>query len=158
MATLPLEKSKKGAIVVEPTLRVKSHKELWALGDCASIPSPSGKPYPALAQHALREARVMAENLIAVLRKGDDALLRAFEYETIGLLAALGHYRGVGRIRKIRLYGFAAWWVWRSYYLWQMPRWSRRIRIMIDWTVALFFRNDVVQLDPIREADSHRQT
>lgn len=156
VAALPLEKSKKGAVVVEPTLRVKSRKELWALGDCASIPSPSGKPYPALAQHALREARVMAENLTTVLRHGDDALLHAFEYETIGLLAALGHYRGVARIRNVRLYGFVAWWVWRSYYLMQMPHWSRRIRIMIDWTVALFFRNDVVQLDPIREIDARR--
>jgi NADH dehydrogenase len=151
---LPLEKSKRGAIVVEPTLRVKDRPSVWAIGDCASIPSPTGKPYPPLAQHALREAKVLANNLLAVVRDKSD--LKPFIYETIGLLAALGHYNGVGRIRRLRLRGFLAWWVWRSYYLMQMPQWSRRIRIMIDWTVALFFRNDVVQLDQFREADARK--
>jgi NADH dehydrogenase len=151
---LPLEKSKRGAVVVEATMRVKERPEIWALGDCASIPSPSGQPYPPLAQHALREAKVLAHNLVAVIRNRDQ--VKPFVYETIGLLAALGHYRGVGRIRWLRLRGFAAWWVWRSYYLMQMPQWSRRIRIMVDWTVALAFRNDVVQLDQVREADARK--
>ena len=68
-------------------------------------------------------------------------------YQTKGSLAALGHYKGVGRIGKFRIKGFLAWWVWRSYYLFQMPRWERRFRVMIDWAVALLFKNDVVQLD-----------
>jgi NADH dehydrogenase len=153
--TLSLEKSKKGAVVVEATMQVKDRPEVWALGDCASIPSPSGKPYPPLAQHALREAKVLARNIARAVR-GEKAPLEKFEYETIGLLASLGHFNGVGRIKWIRLKGFIAWWVWRSYYLMQMPQWSRRIRIMIDWTVALVFRNDVVQLDQVREADSRR--
>jgi NADH dehydrogenase len=151
---LPLEKSKRGAVAVEPTLRVKGRTDVWAIGDCASIPSPSGQPYPPLAQHALREAKVLAHNLVAVVRQSGE--LKPFVYETIGLLAALGHYRGVGRIRRLRLRGFIAWWVWRSYYLMQMPQWSRRIRIMIDWTVALLFRNDVVQLDQVRETDARK--
>jgi NADH:ubiquinone reductase (H+-translocating) len=155
VAQLPLEKSKRGAVVVEPTLRVKDGHAVWAIGDCASIPSPSGKPYPPLAQHALREAKVLAKNLVATVR--GDKSLQPFVYETIGLLAALGHYRGVGRIGKLRLRGFIAWWVWRSYYLMQMPQWSRRVRIMIDWTVALLFRNDVVQLDQVREVEARRQ-
>jgi NADH dehydrogenase len=155
LAALPLEKSRKGAIVVEPTMRVKDRPEVWALGDCASIPSPGGKPYPPLAQHALREARVLAQNIVTALRGGTD--LKPFIYETKGLLAALGHYDGVGRIGKIRLKGFPAWWVWRSYYLFQMPQWSRRIRIMIDWTVALLFHNDVVQLDLMRESEARRE-
>jgi NADH dehydrogenase len=150
IATLPVEKSRKGAIVVDAAMRVKDRPGVWALGDCASIPSPDGKPYPPLAQHALREAKVLARNILQSLRTGGEP--ERFVYETKGLLAALGHYNGVGRIKSIRLKGFAAWWVWRSYYLFQMPQWSRRIRIMIDWTVALLFRNDVVQLDLIREA------
>ena len=150
IGTLPLEKSKRGAVVVEATMRVKDRSEVWALGDCASIPSPSGKPYPPLAQHALREAKVLARNIARVVRGEEPNELEPFEYETIGLLAALGHYDGVGKIKWIKLKGFLAWWVWRSYYLMQMPQWSRRIRIMIDWTVALFFRNDVVQLDQAR--------
>ncbi|MGH7176192.1 MAG: NAD(P)/FAD-dependent oxidoreductase, partial [Tepidisphaeraceae bacterium] len=118
-----------------------------ALGDCASIPTPDGKFYPQLAQHALREAKCVARNIVASLRNQP---LQPFIYQAKGSLAALGRYRGVGRIYKFRLKGFAAWWVWRTYYLFQMPRWERRIRVMIDWAVALLFRNDVVQLDLTR--------
>ena len=155
IAKLPVEKSKKGAIVTDAELRVRDRPGVWAIGDCASIPSPEGKPYPPLAQHALREARVLAHNIAVTLRGGGD--LKPFVYETKGLLAALGHYNGVGRIGKTRLYGFLAWWVWRSYYLFQMPQWSRRLRIILDWTVALFFRNDVVQLDLTAEKDALKQ-
>ena len=65
VAGLPVEKDRRGHIVVEPTLRCRSHPEVWALGDCASIPGPDGKPYPSLAQHALRQARVLAGNIVA---------------------------------------------------------------------------------------------
>jgi NADH:ubiquinone reductase (H+-translocating) len=81
-----------------------------------------------------------------------------FIYETKGLLASLGHHRGVGRIGKLRVYGFIGWWLRRSYYLFQMPQISRRVRIVIDWTVQLFFHNDVVQLDLQREKDALRMT
>jgi NADH dehydrogenase len=147
VSQLQLEKSKKGAIVVEPTLRAKNRPEIWALGDCASIPDPSGKPYPPLAQHALREAKQVAKNITAAIRGGE---LKPFIYQNKGLLAALGHYKGVGRIGKLRIKGFLAWWVWRSYYLFQMPRWERRFRVVIDWTISLLFKNDVVQLDLAR--------
>ncbi|HEX8521052.1 MAG TPA: NAD(P)/FAD-dependent oxidoreductase [Tepidisphaeraceae bacterium] len=145
---LPVQKDKRGAIIVEPTMRSKDRPELWALGDCASIPSPSGKPYPPLAQHALREAKVLAYNISAALHGKQ---LKPFVYETVGSLAALGHYRGVGKVYGIKLKGFIAWWVWRSYYLMRMPQWRRRIRVMVDWTVALFFGGDIVQLDLSRE-------
>jgi NADH:quinone reductase (non-electrogenic) len=154
VSVLPLEKSKKGAIVVEPTMRVKGRPDVWALGDCASIPDPQGKPYPPLAQHAIREARVLAENLSAAIRGQP---LKPFIYDNKGMLAALGHYKGVGRVYKLRIKGFLAWWVWRSYYLFQMPRWERRLRIMIDWTVALLFKNDVVQLDVSRGEHAPRK-
>jgi NADH dehydrogenase len=156
VAPLPVEKSRKGAIVVDAELRVKDRPGVWAIGDCASIPSPDGRPYPPLAQHALREAKVLAHNITTTLRGGTS--LRPFIYETKGLLAALGRHRGVGRIGNVRLYGFIGWWVWRTYYLFQMPQWSRRVRIVIDWTVQLFFRSDVVQLDLQRERDALRLT
>ncbi|MEA2733994.1 MAG: hypothetical protein QOE14_445 [Humisphaera sp.] len=156
IAPLPVEKSRKGAIVADAELRVKDRPGVWAIGDCASIPSPDGRPYPPLAQHALREAKVLAHNITTTLRGGTN--LRPFIYETKGLLASLGHHRGVGRIGKIRVYGFVGWWVRRSYYLFQMPQLSRRVRIVIDWTVQLFFRNDVVQLDLQREKDALKMT
>jgi NADH dehydrogenase len=141
---LDVEKDRRGAIVVNATMRSATRPELWALGDCASIPSPSGKPYPALAQHALREAKVLAANIAAAL---EGKQLKPFIYETVGNLAALGHYSGVGKVYGIRIKGFIAWWVWRSYYLMQMPQWRRRIRVMVDWTVAMLFGSDIVQLD-----------
>ena len=140
----PLEKDKRGRLLTDATMRCKNRENVWAIGDCANIPDPDGKPYPQLAQHALREARVLAANLRATLRNQP---LKPFIYKTIGVLAALGHFTGVGQIRKFRFRGFFAWWIWRSYYLLQMPRWSRRVRIVFDWTIALLFKNDVVELD-----------
>jgi NADH dehydrogenase len=144
VASLPLEKDKKGRALTDATLRCKGRKDVWALGDCASIPDPNGKPYPPLAQHALREAHVLAENLVRSMHGHG---LKPFVYQTKGTLAALGHYKGIGKVMNFRIKGFLAWWVWRSYYLFQMPRWDRRMRVLIDWTVSLFFKNDIVQLD-----------
>lgn len=142
--SLPLPRDHKGRIIVEPSMRCDANPRLWALGDCAAIPDPQGNPYPPLAQHALRQAKVLAGNIVASMHNRP---LRPFVYQTLGTLAALGHYRGVGRIMNFRFKGFLAWWIWRTYYLAQMPRWDRRVRIMLDWTVALLFKNDVVKLD-----------
>jgi len=149
---LPVEKTPRGAIVVDAGMRVKDRPGVWSLGDCAAIPTPDGKLYPPLAQFALREAKVLARNIVGSLRNSGQP--EPFVYETKGLLASLGHYTGAGQIKWLRIHGFFAWWIRRSYYLLQMPQWSRRLRIVIDWTVALLFRNDVVQLDLARESDA----
>jgi NADH dehydrogenase len=147
---LPLEKLRR-RIAVEPTMRVKNNPHVWAIGDCAAIPDPDGKLYPQLAQHALREAKVLAKNMTAVIRavqqERPEPALTPFIYKTLGTLAALGHYSGVGKVLAFKVKGFIAWWVWRTYYLMQMPRWSRRFRIMLDWTMSLFFKYDIVKLD-----------
>ena len=141
---LDIQKERKGRIAVDATMRSLSRPEVWALGDCASIPDPQQKPYPQLAQLAIREARVLAQNIVSVMA-GEPA--KPFGYKTRGTLAALGHVKGVGTVMKLKIYGLPAWWIWRTYYLLQMPRWERRIRIVLDWTVALFFKNDIVKLD-----------
>lgn len=155
VASLPIEKDHKGRARVEPTLRAVGRPWLWALGDCASIPDPGGKPYPPLAQHALREAKLVAANIAASIREGQSAKLRPFVYASKGTLAALGHYCGVGKVLKFRVYGFVGWWVWRTYYLFQMPQWSRRLRIVVDWTIALLFKHDIVQLDLYQPRQGH---
>ena len=144
VASLPVEKDRHGRIIVEASMRSAARPSLWGLGDCAAIPDPSGKPYPSLAQHAVREAKVVAHNIVRALR-GEPT--RPFVYSQLGVMAALGHFQAIGRVMGIPLTGFPAWWTWRTYYLFQMPRWSRRARIMIDWTVALFFRPDIVKVD-----------
>ena len=137
-------------MVVDATLRCPSRPEVWALGDAARIPGPDGKPYPALAQHALREAKTVARNVHAALHGRPP---EPFVYETLGTMASLGHFRAIGVVAGVPLRGFPAWWVWRTYYLMQMPRWSRRIRIVIDWTVALFFRPDLTKVELASERE-----
>jgi NADH dehydrogenase len=143
IAGLPVEKDSRGHVLVDGAMRCKSHPEVWALGDCALIPSPDGTPYPNLAQHALREAKVLARNIYRVLN-GEPP--QPFVYSTLGMMGSLGHGRAFGQLLTLRVYGVLAWLVRRSYYLLQMPGWSRRLRIMIDWTFALLFRPDIVKI------------
>lgn len=149
VAGLPVEKDKHGHIIVDGTLRCPSRPEVWALGDCAFIPAPDGKPYPNLAQHALREAKVLAHNIAGALQGRPP---QPFVYDTLGMMGSLGHSKAFGQLLKIRVYGVLAWFVRRTYYLLQMPGWSRRIRIVIDWTFALLFRPDIVKIGLDSEA------
>jgi NADH dehydrogenase len=144
VAGLPVEKDRHGHMVVDATMRCPGRPEVWALGDCASIPGPDGKPYPNLAQHAMREARVLARNLVGAL---DGRPPEPFVYDTMGMMGSLGHNKAFGQLLKVRVRGALAWFVRRTYYLLQMPGWGRRLRIMIDWAFALLFRPDVVKID-----------
>ncbi len=143
-SAIPVAHDQRGRIVVDASMRSRSHANVWALGDCAAIPGPDGRPYPALAQHAIREARQLARNLKAVV---EGKTTSPFVFRPLGTMAALGHTRAVARVFGVRLTGFAAWWVRRTYYLFQMPRWERRLRIILDWTVALFFRPDITKVN-----------
>ncbi len=134
----------RGRIAVDETMRSRSHPNVWALGDCAAIPGPDGRPYPALAQHAVREARHLARNIEAAINR---RVPTPFVFYPLGTMASLGHTRGVALVFGMRLTGFLAWWVRRTYYLFQMPRWDRRLRIVLDWTVALFFRPDITKVE-----------
>jgi NADH dehydrogenase len=143
VAELPVKKDRPGRIVVDGAMRCNSHPEVWALGDCALIPAPDGQPYPNLAQHALREARVLARNIHGVL---SGRTPQPFVYHTLGMMGSLGHSRAFGQLLELRVHGIPAWFVRRTYYLLQMPGWSRRLRIMIDWIFALLFRPDIVKI------------
>ncbi len=143
-AAIPVVHDQRGRIAVDGTMRSRSHTNVWALGDCAAIPGPDGRPYPALAQHTVREARHLARNIQAVI---EGRAPTPFVFRPLGTMASLGHTRGVARVFGVRLTGFLAWWVRRTYYLFQMPRWDRRLRIVLDWTVALFFRPDITKVE-----------
>jgi NADH:ubiquinone reductase (H+-translocating) len=150
VAELPVEKGKRGQIVVAGTMRCPSHPEIWALGDCAAIPAPDGRPYPSLAQHAMREARMLAQNITGVL---DGRPPQPFVYATLGMMGSLGRSMAFGQLLGVRVRGVLAWLVRRTYYLLQVPGWRRRLRIMIDWTFAQLFRPDVVKIDLNSEED-----
>jgi NADH dehydrogenase len=134
----------RGRIAVHETMRSRSHPNVWALGDCASIPGPDGRPYPALAQHTVREARRLARNIEAAIENREPS---PFVFRPLGTMASLGHTRAVALVFGMRLTGFPAWWLRRTYYLFQMPRWDRRLRIVLDWTIALFFRPDITKVE-----------
>ncbi len=143
-SAIPVVHDHRGRIAVDETMRSRSHRQVWAMGDCAAIPGPDGRPYPALAQHTVREARQLARNIQAVIEARSP---KPFVFQPLGTMASLGHTRAVARVLGLRLTGFAAWWVRRTYYLFQMPRWDRRLRIVLDWTVAVFFRPDITKVE-----------
>jgi NADH:ubiquinone reductase (H+-translocating) len=146
---IPVAHDARGRIVVDSSLRSTSHPTVWALGDCAAIPGPDGRPYPALAQFATREARSLAQNVAASIEGRSPV---PFQFRSLGTMASLGHTQAVCSLfGRIRLTGFPAWWIRRTYYLFQMPRWDRRLRMVLDWTVALFFRPDVTKVELMPE-------
>jgi NADH:ubiquinone reductase (H+-translocating) len=135
---LPLDE--RGGIRVLPTLRVEGFDNVWALGDAALVPNDAtpGRPDPPTSQHALRQARRLAKNLA-----GD---AKPYRYRMLGQVATLGRYRGIADVLGIPFRGFVGWWLTRTYHLYQLPLFSRKLRVVVDWTVALFFRRDIAEL------------
>ncbi|MFO1316954.1 MAG: NAD(P)/FAD-dependent oxidoreductase [Burkholderiales bacterium] len=150
---LPIER---GRIVVNPDLSVQGVPGLWAIGDCALVPNAhDGKPAPPTAQFAVREAKFAAANLLAALA-GQPT--RAFRYRARGVMAAIGHRRGVADVLGIPLSGLPAWLLWRAYYLALMPTPGRKLRIFVEWTWAMFFGNDITHLRFTRSQDLDEAT
>jgi NADH dehydrogenase len=153
---LSCEHDKRGRITVNNYLQVHRYDGVFALGDCASIIDPHTKnPYPPTAQYAIREGKVAAKNLISILKnrreKGEAkeekrSGMKIFDYKTKGTMAEIGKRTGVGDILGLKVYGFVAWWIWRTYYLATLPTFEKKIRVMIDWTIDLFFKRDVTKL------------
>jgi NADH:ubiquinone reductase (H+-translocating) len=121
----------------------------WAAGDAASVPDPAtGRPSPPTAQHALRQGRCLADNLAATI---EGQPLTRFGYRNRGQLISLGRYRGVAQLLgHVRLRGFLAWVLHRTYHLAMMPTLNRRVRIALDWTVALLFPRDITALGSLQ--------
>lgn len=135
--SLPLDE--RGRVEVDELLRVPGHEHVWALGDCARVPNTrSDVPDPPTCQHALRQARRLARNLT-----GPPA---PYGYRMLGQVATLGRHKGIAEVLGVRLRGFLGWWVTRSYHLYQLPLAQRKLRVVVDWTVSLFFRRDIAEL------------
>ena len=158
MLGLPLDRD--GRVVVDRTMRVDGWRSgiaqdtdtrgggaVWALGDCAAVPDvyTQGRPCPPTAQHAIRQGRLVARNVVATFGGGR---VRAFRYRTKGVVAELGHNKAVAITLGIRWRGFPAWFIARTYHLLLMPGLGRKLRLLADWNVALVFGRDVA--DPGR--------
>ncbi|HKG42564.1 MAG TPA: FAD-dependent oxidoreductase [Nitrososphaeraceae archaeon] len=144
---LPCEHDKKsGRIVVDKFLEIQGYPGVFAIGDCASIIDPNtGNPYPPTAQHAIREGTAVAKNMISMI-EGKIEKKRVFDYQTKGMMATIGKRNGVGSILGLEVQGFIAWWIWRTYYLANLPTLQKKIRVMADWTLDVFFKRDVTML------------
>ncbi len=139
VAALPIAKSG-GRILVDEYLKVKEFPGVWALGDCASIPNlKTGGFHPPTAQHAIREARCAARNIAATILGGKK---RPFRFSTLGRLAAIGRRSGVANVFGLNFSGFPAWWLWRTIYLFKLPRLEKKMRVALDWTLDLCFAKD----------------
>jgi NADH dehydrogenase len=131
-----------GRLLVNQFLQVPDWPDVWALGDCAFVPDirNPGKSHPRTAQHAIREGKIVAQNIAAVLLRRP---LKSFSFKTIGLLASVGRRIGVARIFGFNFSGFFAWWLWRTVYLSKLPGLDKKIRVAFDWTLDLLFPKDV---------------
>lgn len=145
-AGLPVDD--RGRVVVDDHLRVAGHRGVFAVGDAAAVPDPDGGLCPPTAQHAFRQGVVAGINAAAHLGYGSP---RRFRYRTRGLAVTLGRGRGVAQVRSLVFTGWLAWWMGRSYHLLMLPGWARRLRIVADWTLGLFFARDVSQLGGLGE-------
>jgi NADH:ubiquinone reductase (H+-translocating) len=155
LKSLAVEKDQRGAVVVDDTFAVTGHGDLWALGDCAAVTDAKhGKTCPPTAQFALRQAEVLAKNIHAQL---EGRPTRTFHFDSLGAMCVVGHQTACAeltipfaRTRSLRFSGLLAWLMWRGIYLSKLPGIERKIRVLMDWTVELFFPRDIVQTIDLR--------
>jgi NADH:quinone reductase (non-electrogenic) len=150
LSTLPCAKQR-GRIVANDCLQVSDWSGVWALGDCALVPDAlnPGKFYPPTAQHAIRQAAVLANNIVAAMR---GQVPQPFKFKIIGLLATIGRRHGVAEIFGWQFSGYIAWLLWRAIYLSKLPGLQKKVRIALDWTLDLIFSKDLVQLPTLRSS------
>jgi NADH dehydrogenase FAD-containing subunit len=147
---LPVERDKRGAVIVDSTLAVRNFPGVWALGDCAAVTdAKTAKPYPPTAQFALRAARTLAKNIHASVH---DKPLTPFHFDSLGALCVVGHQTACAELtvpfarkKSVTFSGLIAWIMWRAFYLAKLPGLERKARVLVDWTMELFFPRDIVQ-------------
>ncbi|MDQ2968967.1 MAG: NAD(P)/FAD-dependent oxidoreductase [Actinomycetota bacterium] len=137
----------RGRVLVDLLLRVEGVPHVWGLGDGARVPNEAtpGSFDPPTCQHALRQARRLVKNLT-----GEP---KPYRYRMLGQVATLGRYKGIADVVDLRFRGFAGWFVTRSYHLYQLPLLTRKLRVVADWTTALFFRRDIAELSMLGHPD-----
>jgi NADH dehydrogenase len=154
---LECEHDKHKRIVANCYLEVSGHEgEVYAIGDCASILDPNnGKPYPPTAQHAIREGTVTANNIIAEIKRSHKK--KKLDYKTKGMMAEIGKRDGIATLLGIKLHGFLAWWLWRTFYLGNLPTKRKKLKVLSDWTMDLFFKPDVAMIKKAVKSNEFRK-
>lgn len=140
VADIPCSKPESGGLPVDGFMRVEGYDHILAVGDCAYV--ASGR-YPPTAQHAIKEAEVAAEN---IARSREGRPLKKFDHAGDSQMAIIGERKAIARISGLKIQGFAAWWLWRAVYLQKIPMLKKRLRVMFDWTIDLFFDRDLTRI------------
>jgi NADH dehydrogenase len=146
--TLPLDD--KGRLKCRTDLRVEGVDGAWGAGDAAAVPDLTGPPGATTspsAQHAVRQAKVLGDNIVRVLHGRTTS---AYVHKHVGSVASLGLHKGVAQVYGIKLRGFPAWMMHRTYHVSRVPTLNRKVRVILDWTLALFFSRDVVSLGSLQ--------
>jgi NADH dehydrogenase len=157
IGSLICEHDKGGRVIVDKYLRLKKYPEVFALGDCAAIlDDDTGKFYPPTAQHALRESKIVAQNIIKTLV--GDSNLKVFSYHSKGMMATIGNKAGVASLMGHSITGILAWMIWRTYYLLHLPTFESKMKIGIGWAVNLFFGTDLTLIGDTKSKNLHEVT
>ena len=156
-ANLPCDHDKGHRIISSNYLEIPHHPGVYAVGDCASITDPkTGKPYPPTAQHAIRQGKVAAKNIILTI-KGKEEKKKKFDYKTRGMMAEIGKRAGVATLFGLKFHGFLAWWLWRTFYLANLPTIKKKIKVMSDWTMDLLYKPDVAMIKKFVEEQQQEE-
>jgi NADH dehydrogenase len=153
LTELPLPQDK-GRIVVDQTTEVPEWPGVWAIGDCAAIKQIDGNISPPTAQHALRQAKTCAENIVASFR---GAKKTQFAFTGLGKLGSLGRRSAVAEILGFRFKGLVAWLLWRSVYVTKFPGLGGQLRLLADWILDVFLPRDITQLRLFPDEAVHRE-
>jgi len=148
LSELPIDDM--GRLRVDAAMRVDGHEGvIWGAGDAAAVPDLLGGGFcPPSAQFATRQGKRLASNLLATLEGRE---VEPFRFKALGVLCSLGRYKGVAVVLGVRLRGFPAWFLARTYHLLQLPTLNRKVRVVLDWTLALFFPRDVAALGSLHD-------
>ncbi|MEX3790368.1 NAD(P)/FAD-dependent oxidoreductase [Paraburkholderia sp. BR14374] len=136
--------TQRGRIETDSDMSVSGMPSIWAMGDCALVRNAAtGQPSPPTAQYAVAQARQLADNL---LRKLGGYHTEPFSYVARGMMATIGHMKGVAQIYGVSVGGLPAWLLWRAFYLSRVPTLGRKLRIFVEWTWSMFFSTDITHL------------
>lgn len=144
-----LFKTDRGRVIVNEYVEVPDFPGVFAIGDCSlTIDPTTNKPYPPTAQNAEAEAKIAAYNLYATITGKQK---KKIDYVSKGQMAIIGKRTAIAQIYGMNIYGFFAWWIWRTVYLRKVPKFNKRLRILLDWTADQFFDRDISRLKILRK-------
>ena len=151
ISTLKCEHGQSGRVIVDQYMRLKDHPNVFALGDCANlVDSKTNTIYPTTAQIAIRQAKLVSENLVAAIG-GNTNLMKPFLYHNKGVMATIGKRTGVALLNGRKVRGFSAWVLWRSFYWAHLPTREKKIKVGFDWLLSFIFRADIMTVGFIKK-------